>query len=211
MSTELVFILDKSGSMDHLRDSTISDFNETLSRYQKDSPESYISLVQFDHRYHPNYIHKPVAQATPLSQETYVPSGNTSLYDTICKTIDDTGRKLAELPDWARNDLRVVVVIFTDGEENSSKEFTAADVASRISHQESKYNWQFVFMGANQDAVLTARQIGINPARALKMSNTSGGRSASNRAFYSNLAAYANSGQADALSFDAKDRQEAIQ
>lgn len=210
MSTELVFILDKSGSMTGLRDRTISDFNELLGNYRSQFPDAYISLVQFDHNYEPNYLHLPVGKAAPLTHETYQPRGNTALYDAVCRTIDEVGLKISRLPTEEQWNTKVVVAIFTDGQENWSKTYSAEDVKRRIEHQQSRYNWQFTYMGANQDAILAAGQIGISAGNALKMSNTAVGRASSNKAFYGKFAAFA-SGSAECLTaYNSSERSEAM-
>ena len=210
MSSELIFLLDRSGSMSSLRNRTISDFNEMLNTSKATVKDGHITLVQFDHAYELNYARLPLGHAAPLTTETYQPRGWTALYDAICKTIDDMGKRFSELSPQEKGDFKVVMAIFTDGQENSSKEFDAEAVRKRITHQNQVYNWQFVYMGANQDAILSAKTMGMNPLHAVTMSNNDYGRRYVNTSFADKFAAYAVSGAACALNFDVTDRQEAL-
>jgi hypothetical protein len=113
-----------------------------------------------------SFTEKAPAVVPALTMETYTPSGGTALLDAMGKTIDATGRRLAAMPEHARPG-KVIVVIITDGEENSSREFTYPRVNEMICHQRDVYKWEFMFIGTNQDAIASASRIGIPASSAL--------------------------------------------
>jgi len=166
MKTEIAFILDRSGSMGSMTHAAISGFNEFLKAQQStvddhDQPiPATFTLILFDHEYLPIHNRAPIQTAEPLTLETYQPRGNTALLDAIGRTIDYIGSQLAATP-AAERPSKVIIAILTDGEENSSRQFTMADINQRITHQTEKYQWEFLFLGANQDAIATAAHMGI--------------------------------------------------
>jgi uncharacterized protein YegL len=168
MKTEIAFILDRSGSMSSMTHAAIAGFNEFLTAQQNTMDDhgqplaGTFSLILFDHEYLPIYDRIPLAEASALTTSTYVPRGNTALLDAIGRTIDDLGQKLAATAD-AERPTKVIVAILTDGEENSSRRFTIHDISQRITHQSEAYQWEFLFLGANQDAIATAAHMGISP------------------------------------------------
>ncbi len=122
-----------------------------------------LSLVQFDDQYEVVYLDKDINSADKLNEATFQPRGMTALYDAIGRTINSVGQRLADLSEDERPD-KVLFVIMTDGFENASQEFNSARISEMINHQRNIYKWKFMFIGANQDAVLSAREIGL-PAR----------------------------------------------
>ena len=164
--TEIVFILDRSGSMQSMTHAAIDGFNHFLAAQQAtvdDAGQSLaatFSLVLFDHKFLVPHNRVPIATVQPLTAETYQPRGNTALLDAIGRGIDHIGSRLAATTEPERPG-KVIFAILTDGEENSSRQYTMADISSRITHQTEKYQWEFLFLGANQDAIATAAQIGI--------------------------------------------------
>lgn len=165
-STLIVAILDRSGSMQPLRQATITGFNEFLEGQKAAPGEAQLSLIQFDHQYEVNYLAKPIKDAAPLTMETYSPRGNTALLDAIGRAIIETGKTLAGLPEASRPE-KVIIVIDTDGAENASTEFDHKKIGGMIHHQTDVYKWEFIFLGANQDAIMTAGQMGIKAAHAM--------------------------------------------
>jgi hypothetical protein len=109
---------------------------------------------------------KPIAHAPTLSYLTYQPNGATALYDAVGQTIDSIGQRLNAMPE-SECPNKVIFVVLTDGLENSSRQYSQQMIADRIEHQRSKYSWEFVFLGANQDAVLTARDLNIPMGAAM--------------------------------------------
>jgi hypothetical protein len=171
MKTEIAFILDRSGSMSSMTQAAIAGFNEflkaqqaTLDDHGQPIPATF-TLILFDHEYLPIHSRAPIQSAEPLTLETYQPRGNTALLDAIGRTIDFIGGELAATPEPERP-AKVIIAILTDGEENSSRLFTMADINQRITHQTEKYQWEFLFLGANQDAIATAARMGIHAHQA---------------------------------------------
>lgn len=169
--TEIAFILDRSGSMRAMTNAAISGFNEFLKAQQATVDDdgaplpATFTLILFDHEYLAVHNRQDIQIAQPLNLDTYVPRGNTALLDAIGRTIDYIGNVLAATPEDARP-AKVIIAILTDGEENSSQNFSMADINWRISHQTEKYQWEFMFLGANQDAIATAAQMGIHSHHA---------------------------------------------
>lgn len=166
MKTEIAFILDRSGSMSSMTQAAISGFNEFLRAQQvtlddagQPLPTSF-TLVLFDHEYEVIHCRVPIISTPPLTSATYVPRGSTALLDAIGQTIDDLGVQLAALPE-AERPAKVIVAILTDGEENASRRYSMDDINHRITHQTDQYSWEFLFLGANQDAIATAARMGI--------------------------------------------------
>lgn len=164
MKTEIVCIIDRSGSMESIQDDAIGGFNTFLETQKTQQGEALMTLILFDHDMITLYEGLPLASVAPLTGESYVPRGHTALFDAVCWTIDGVGRRLARTPEQERPD-QVVVVILTDGEENSSK-CSQRDVYKRIKHQREIYSWEFLFLGANIDAEQFAESIAIARSKA---------------------------------------------
>lgn len=159
--TEMVFILDKSGSMHHLTEDTIGGFNSLIDKQRLEPGEAYVTTVLFDDRYRKLHDHVNIQDVKPITNNEYHAGGCTALLDAVGSTIDSVGKRLSETPEEERPE-KVVFVIVTDGEENSSIEFSKSKVKEMIEHQQSKYSWIFMFLGANIDAVSEASNLGIN-------------------------------------------------
>lgn len=186
--THISVVLDSSGSMGCIRNDTIGGFNTFLEGQQNAEGEATFSLAKFatvnspywwnPHRETntktiPNepeidlqFDFQPVNQIPMLNTENYVPSGGTPLLDTIAVLIKETGKKLAALPESERPS-KVLCVIITDGEENSSHKYTFEDVKALIEQQTNVYKWEFMFLGANQDAIGEASKMGISVGKAM--------------------------------------------
>lgn len=204
--TDITIILDRSGSMESVKSDTIGGFNSFLGEQQKIEGEAVLTLVQFDDQYEVVYLDKEIARADKLSTETFVPRGMTALYDAIGRTINETGKRLADLPEAERPD-KVLMVIMTDGEENSSQEFRSETIGQMIREQRDKYNWQFMFIGANQDAILNAHEIGIPMQAALTYTANAKGTQAAFGSVAKRVANYRLMNDAAALQFDDEDRE----
>lgn len=165
--TAITVILDRSGSMEPIDKDTCGGLNTFIAEQRKAEGRATMTLVRFNGTYELDYLDKPIAEVKPLT--TLYPMGGTALNDAIGKTIDELGGRLSRLPEAERPG-KVVVVIVTDGEENASKVFTAAQIKEKIEHQRHNYNWQFVFLGANQDAIANARALGISAAHSANYS-----------------------------------------
>lgn len=205
-STDIDFILDRSGSMQSCREATISGFNTFLAEQKKLPGEAFVSLYQFDDHYDTVYAGKPLAEAPELTAETFVPRGSTALLDAIGRTITGVGARLAALPDADRPD-KVVIVIVTDGGENASREFTREQIFDLIGHQRDKYQWQFVFLGANQDAISTGASFGIMRGQSMTYAANAKGTEAAYQSLSASIGSVRSGASANA-SFSEKDRDE---
>lgn len=159
--TEMIFVLDRSGSMRSLTADTIGGFNELIEKQKKIEGDAYVTTVLFDHEYEMLHDHVALKDVAPLTDREYFARGSTALLDAVGRTINAVGVRLAATPEEERP-AHVVFVITTDGMENASREYTAKQVREMVEHQQQKYSWQFVFLGANMDAVSEARNLGIS-------------------------------------------------
>ncbi|MEQ2442482.1 vWA domain-containing protein [Pseudoflavonifractor sp. CLA-AP-H29] len=164
--TELVFILDRSGSMQGLEGDTIGGFNSMLDRQKRESGEAYVSTVLFDDRAEVLHDRVKVGQVRPMTEKEYYVRGCTALLDAVGGAIHHIGNihKYARSEDVPEHTL---FVITTDGMENASRRYSAQQVREMIRRQREKYGWEFLFLGANIDAVETAGRMGIAPDRAV--------------------------------------------
>ncbi len=171
--TELVFILDRSGSMNGLESDTIGGFNSMIDRQKKEDSKVYVTTVLFDDEL--VFIHErcPIEQVTKLTKEVYFARGCTALLDTIGISIEKTAEALKKMPNNEKAD-KVIFVIITDGLENSSEEFTYRNVKSLIEARK-KCGWEFLFLGANIDAGREAEKIGIARNRSVTYENDAKG------------------------------------
>ncbi|MGI1658249.1 MAG: vWA domain-containing protein [Desulfitobacterium sp.] len=163
--TELVFILDRSGSMSGLESDTIGGYNAMLAKQQKEPGEAIITTVLFDDRYELLHDRINLRGIAPITDKEYYVRGNTALLDAVGKTINKIGNVQKHTAEEERAE-HVMFVITTDGLENDSCEFNYAKVRQMIEHQQSKYGWEFIFLGANIDAIATAERFGISKDRA---------------------------------------------
>jgi hypothetical protein len=161
--TEIAFILDRSGSMQSMVEPAIAGFNRLLREQQQEPGNARFTLVLFDDRYEVPVKSLPIAEVVELDTTTFIPRGGTALLDAIGYTIEGLGKKLAETPETERPG-QVIVAILTDGMENASHKFSWADISAMIRHQTEKYQWKFLFLGANQDAIATAGRMSIQEA-----------------------------------------------
>lgn len=171
--TEIIFLLDRSGSMAGLEGDTIGGFNGFIQRQSQLEGETNVTAVLFDDYYEVLWNGIEAAKARFTDKEYYV-RGCTALLDAIGKTIVDVGLRLSKTIEEYRPG-KVIVVITTDGMENASKEFTYGKVRELIKHQQERYNWEFIFLGANIDAVHEAESLGINEKSAYNFEASSEG------------------------------------
>jgi len=173
--TEIVFILDRSGSMGGLENDTIGGFNGFVKK-QAEAGQTSLTTVLFDDRY--EILHNGVdAKHVTLTDREYFTRGSTALLDAVGKTINDIGKRLNETAEESRPG-KVIFVITTDGLENASREFNYDEVKRMITHQTEKYGWEFVFMGANIDVAEEGDKLGIKADRSFAFASTTRGISA---------------------------------
>ena len=163
--TEIVFILDRSGSMSGLEKDTIGGYNSFLAKQQEVDGEARVTTVLFDDEYEVLHDGVELSKVVPITHKEYFARGNTALLDAVGKTIYAVGVRLSNTAEEERPG-KVIFVITTDGEENSSRSFTYEKVREMITHQEKKYGWEFLFLGANIDAHKEAGILGIKASRS---------------------------------------------
>lgn len=163
--TEIVFILDRSGSMQHLQSDTIGGYNSFLKAQKEAEGEAQVTTILFDDKYEILHNGAAIMDVAPITGKEYFARGMTAMLDAVGKTITDVGIRLNNTP-GDEKPAKVIFVITTDGLENASVEFSYDDVKRMITHQQEKYSWEFIFLGANIDAVKAAKEIGIRADRA---------------------------------------------
>jgi uncharacterized protein YegL len=162
--TEIIFLLDRSGSMAGLESDTIGGFNAFIKKQCQLDGETLVTAVQFDDQYEVIWNGMD-AKNVKLTDKEYFVRGSTALLDAVGRTILDVGHRLSKASEEQKPG-KVIFVITTDGMENASREFTYEKVKELIKHQQEKYNWEFIFMGANIDAAKEASILGIDMENA---------------------------------------------
>ena len=165
-TTELVFILDQSGSMIGLESDTIGGFNSLIERQKKLEGKCYVTTVLFNTKIERIHDRAELAEIEPMTEREYVPCGCTALLDAMGNTIDHIAHihkyaRPEDVPDYT------LFVIMTDGLENASHYYGSEEVKKMIEHEKEKYGWEFLFLAAHIDAVDTAGQVGISRERAV--------------------------------------------
>lgn len=180
--TSINVVIDRSGSMAPLTKDTIGGFNTFLKEQKAVPGDAVLTLATFSDHYTLVHDCVPIANVEELSSKTYVTGGGTALLDAIGKTIHATGAKLSAMKEEDRPS-KVIFLVMTDGEENMSKEFIRAKIMEMINHQRDTYSWEFVFIGANQDAIMAGHSLGIAATHSHNYSSNSIGT----RAAYSSM------------------------
>ena len=186
--TELVFILDRSGSMGGLENDTIGGFNSMLHKQQAAQGECRLTTVLFDHHYELLHDRIEIKAVSPIDSSQYFVRGNTALLDAVGQTINKI--RIAQqntAPEYRAE--KVIIVITTDGMENASSEYSAAQIREMISRQKEQ-GWEFVFLGANMDAVGVAATMGIPATRSATFINDAEGIKLNYQALSDSVASY---------------------
>lgn len=174
--THITVVLDRTGSMESIRDDTIGGFNTFLKKQQSESGRATLTLVQFDTQDPYEVIHrfKPIKKVPALTRETYVPRASTPLLDTLGRTINDLEKSLVKLK-VNNQPSKIIVAVVTDGQENSSKEFTKKQIETMIKDKTKKCGWEFVFLSADIAAIEDAKAVGISANAVMRFSRTRAG------------------------------------
>jgi uncharacterized protein YegL len=199
--TELVFILDKSGSMSGLESDTIGGFNSMLAKQKAVEGECFVTTVLFDNEYELVHDRIDIKAISPMTDKEYQVGGTTALLDAIGKTINKISNAQKHTAEEYRAE-KVMFVIITDGLENSSREYSADKVKALIERQKEKYAWEFVFLGANIDAVETAGKFGISADRAMDYLADSEGTNLNFKMISQAVATFRKSGKVDESCFE---------
>ncbi|MGV0746430.1 VWA domain-containing protein [Mycolicibacterium sp. XJ870] len=157
MRTLLAVLLDRSGSMEAIKGDTEGGFNAFIDQQRSEPGDVRVTLAQFDTAYDVVFANRAIGEVPRLALQ---PRGRTALYDAVGRLITDVGAELAALPEAERPG-KVIVVVLTDGHENASKEWTHEAVSAAIRRQESEFSWDFLFLGANMDAVAIGQSLGF--------------------------------------------------
>lgn len=172
--TELVFILDKSGSMSGLENDTIGGFNSLIEKQKKEQGEAIVTTVLFNSGISIIHDRKPISEITKLTEKDYFVGGCTALLDAVGQTINNIKHNQEALCENEKPN-KTLFVITTDGMENSSKEYNYSKVKDLISKAKEKDNFEFIFLGANIDSAEEANKLGIDKDLAVNFNNDSEG------------------------------------
>ena len=179
--TEIVFILDRSGSMSGLETDTIGGFNSLIEKQREEEGEAYISTILFDDVSEVLYDRKELNQIQPLTKKDYYVRGCTALLDAVGGAIHHIGNVHKYARDEDRPE-KTLFIITTDGQENSSKRYSYKQVKHMVERQKERYGWEFLFLGANIDAAAEAERFGIRRERAVNYLADSEGTAVNYRA-----------------------------
>ena len=198
----IAIVLDRSGSMETIRDDTVGGFNSFLEEQKKVPGKCFFTLVQFDTVYELISHNIPLEDAQSLTRETFVPRGGTALLDAMGRTLNTLEQDLVELEVAGHKPQKIYFVVITDGQENQSQEFTKDQVFKMIEDRRQNSAWEFIFLAANQDAITTGTGYGFSACSS--MSYNDSGTRGSHAAVSSNIASSRATGKG--ISFSAGDR-----
>lgn len=169
-SSRLIFVLDRSGSMSSMRDDAIGGFNSFVEAQLKQPGKATLTLVQFDNHFEVNYSDLPLEQVVKLDTNTFVPRGGTALYDAV-------GRTLANAIATDSPDVKTIITVLTDGEENGSREFSFSSVSTLMKQVQDERGWEVLFVGANISAQAVGASMGIKGANIATFDGSAKGMS----------------------------------
>ncbi len=169
--TELVFILDRSGSMSGLEADTIGGFNSLIEKQKKEEGDARVSVVLFDDKTEVIYDRVDLKKVEPMNDSQYYVRGCTALLDAVGGAI----HHIANVHKYAEEDVpeKTLFIITTDGMENASRKYSYKIVKKLVEHEKKKYNWEFLFLGANIDAIEVAGRFGVAANRAVRYESDS--------------------------------------
>ncbi len=172
--TEIVFILDRSGSMGGLESDTIGGYNAMLKKQKEEEGEAIFSTVLFDDVAEVLHDRKALAAVAPITEKEYYVRGCTALLDAVGGAIDHIGQVQKKMPESERPE-KTLFIITTDGMENASRKYSYEKVRKMVEKKKEKHHWEFIFLGANIDAVEVAGRFGVDRSRAVRYENDSAG------------------------------------
>ena len=187
-STELVFILDRSGSMSGLEDDTVGGYNSMMDKQREVEGEVIVTTVLFDDKYELLHDRINFKDLIPMTREEYYVRGSTALIDAIGRTIKKVENAQTHIAEKSKAD-KVIFVITTDGYENASREFSAQQVKKMVEDKRLHSGWEFIFMGANIDAVETAKMYGVAESCAVNYHSDKKGEATRSRVLGETLCA----------------------
>lgn len=174
---ELICILDRSGSMETIKDDAIGGFNAFIAAQKSEAEDTRVTLELFDDRFERLFEALPIAMVRPLDHTSFVPRGSTALLDAIGRSLTHARSRIGGLPADQQPE-GVIVCILTDGEENSSREYTYHSISDLVAACRDTDGWEFVFLAANQDAIAEASKLSIGGANAASFQATGKGAAA---------------------------------
>jgi uncharacterized protein YegL len=194
--TEIVAILDRSGSMSGLDKDTIGGYNAFIDQQKQVPGEAVLTTVLFDDQYDLLHDGVNIKEVLPITGREYFPRGTTALLDAVGNSISTIGEKLSKMSESDRPG-KVMFLIITDGAENSSKEYTQAQIKEMVERQQNIYKWEFLFFGANIDSFAAAGGIGISHARSANFTASAHGVSTTMDAMSFAATSYRKTGAVD--------------
>lgn len=198
---KIINIIDKSGSMNSMLETAINGFNEFIIEQKSLDGDALVSTILFDSNYHPLYEDMDIKDCYLLNKDNYKPSSMTSLYDSICTCISNEIDKLGNLP-LEERPIKTICVILTDGFENSSKKYSSKKTKEMITEMKNDFNWEFLFLAANEEASLTAEIMGISTSNSYSFTNNSDGLKDAFSAINYASTVYRSSVKSDSLEFN---------
>jgi uncharacterized protein with von Willebrand factor type A (vWA) domain len=183
--TEIVCVIDNSGSMDMIKSDAIGGFNAFVESQRAVEGEARVSIYLFNDKLTQIADSMDIKDVELLTEKTYTTGGMTAMNDALGTTLDSVGQRITSMPPSERPD-KVVFCILTDGDENSSKEYTTTQVKDQIVHRQNNFNWEFVFLAANQDALKTGASYCFSPASTFNFDASAEGV----RSAYKNMDTY---------------------
>lgn len=172
-TTHIAFLLDRSGSMQSIKDDVIGGFNALVADQRETPGDCTLTLVQFDSQDPQETVFStlPIAEVPELTGETFQPRGGTPLLDAMGRLITETGERIASTPEH-QHPGKVIFVVLTDGLENASRTYTRERIFEMIKHQREVYSWEFIFLGADQDAIAEGGKYGFAADTSMSIGKT---------------------------------------
>lgn len=203
MHTQITFVLDSSGSMSKIEDDTKGGFNSFVREQQEEEGTATVTLYDFNTDVKLLYEAVPIAETPKLTSDNYSPGGRTALHDALSTAIKRTDEQIKRLPGSDQPD-NVILVTLTDGKENAS-ETPQERVRELVEQYREEHDWEFLFVGANQDAALTAEKMGMDSANSLSMSHSGEGTQAAYESTSEAVSSARRTGETGG--YDERDRQ----